>query len=136
MTHPGKRLIVTGLVATLLLGVAYSVAYVALVRKQLTIHTATIVWGAAPATSWTFHTPYVSSVGTTTGRFTSFLEPNYTAVFGLGDGNLVDLGLAYVFYPIHLCDRHWVRTHEWEAITSHGAVTVASVPWPAVKWAE
>lgn len=137
MRNPGRRLILTGLAAMMLLGIAYSAAYVALVRKQFsTFSTSTITLGTTPGTAWTFHTPYSSTTTPPTfsiapGGFC--FKPRYTAVLGWPEVNLAEYFLGAVFHPIHWCDRRWLRAHDWDSASIFGCVSSPRFPWWTVQ---
>jgi hypothetical protein len=142
MTHPGKRLLVVGLVAMLFVGVAYSAAYAVMVRKQFSLlSSSTFFLGASPGTTLTIHAPYSSTTITSTtslpaSTFTPggfFLKPRYTAVLGWPDDNVAEVTLGYFIHPIHWCDRQWLRPADWDYTSLIHFGTPSPFSWLSVK---
>jgi hypothetical protein len=134
MTHPGKRLFVVGLVATLVVGVAYSAAYVVLVRKRLIVGSAATSGGMYSTSTTVITSIACGPTGSSgTGPVELLLEPSYTAILGWPDKNPANLALSYVFHPIHEFDRGVLRTLDWDPFSLFGSDTSPRFPWLPVK---
>jgi hypothetical protein len=142
MSRAPSRIVLTGLVAFAMIGVAYPAAYFLLVRKQFK-------WMSLPATalgggsggSATTHTLHVSVstiagfsfLGSPSSAPVFTLSPCYGALLGLPEVSGAETALHSLFSPLHECDRRFLRVHDWSAASIFGCTKPGPQPWYAVK---